>query len=58
MEKLIKVTKAPAKRGYIEAVKLSGNYLRKYGFNMGDDVKVTIGQGEINIKLITENCPY
>lgn len=58
MEKLIKVTKAPAKQGYIEAVKLSGNYLRKHGFNMGADLEVTIGQGEIYIKLLTVNCPY
>lgn len=50
MEKLIKVQKAPAKGGYIEAVNISGKYLKQYGFTMGDFLKLTISENKIIIE--------
>lgn len=50
MEKLIKVTKAPAQRGYIEAVSISGKYLKENGFKIGDFLKLTITRDKIVIE--------
>lgn len=50
MEKLIRIQKAPAKRGYIEAVNISGNYLKEHGFEMGDFVKLTVKRNVITIE--------
>ena len=50
MEKLIKVQKAPSNGGYIEAVQISGKYLKKYGFTMGDFLKLTITENKIVIE--------
>ncbi|HLP03855.1 MAG TPA: hypothetical protein VK152_00360 [Paludibacter sp.] len=52
MEKVIKIQKAPAKRGYIEALKISGNYLKEHGFNMGDSVRLKIEMNKITIEMI------
>ena len=52
MQKLIKVQKAPAKRGYIEAIKLTGNYLKAHGFEMGDSVKLTVTANRITIETV------
>ena len=50
MEKLIKVQKAPSNGGYIEAVQISGKYLKKHGFSMGDFLKLTITENKIVIE--------
>lgn len=50
MEKLIKVQKAPSNGGYIEAVQISGKYLKKHGFAMGDFLKLTISENKIIIE--------
>ncbi len=50
MEKLIKVQKAPAKGGYIEAVNISGKYLKQHGFEMGDFLKLTVTRDKITIE--------
>ena len=50
MEKLIRIQKAPAKGGYIEAVNLSGKYLKEHGFNMGDFLKLTVTRDKIVIE--------
>ena len=50
MEKLIKVQKAPVKGGYIEAVQISGKYLKKHGFAIGDFLKLTISDNKIVIE--------
>jgi len=50
MEKLIRIQKAPAKGGYIEAVNLSGKYLKEHGFEMGDFLKLTVTRDKIVIE--------
>jgi hypothetical protein len=50
MEKLIRIQKSPAKKGYIESVNISGNYLKEHGFKMGDFVKLTISKDKIIIE--------
>jgi len=50
MEKIITIGKtAKAKSGYIESVTISGEYLKKHGFKMGDFVKLVVTKNEIRI---------
>ncbi len=50
MEKIITVGKvAKPKKGYIECLTISGAYLKKHGFEMGDFVVLKVSQNEIRI---------
>ena len=50
MEKIITVGKtAKPKNGYIESISISGEYLKKHGFEMGDFVKLVVSKNEIRI---------
>ena len=50
MEKIITIGKTgKPKGGYIESVTISGEYLKKNGFEMGDFVKLVITKNEIRI---------
>ncbi len=50
MEKIITVGKTgKPKGGYIESLTISGEYLKKYGFEMGDFVKLVVTKNEIRI---------
>ena len=50
MEKIITVGKtAKTKRGYIENISISGEYLKRHGFEMGDFVKLVVTKNEIRI---------
>ena len=52
MEKLLKVCQAPQGNKYTNKINISGEWLKKYGFDLGDFVKVEIKQNEI---VITKN---
>lgn len=61
MEKIITVGKtAKPKKGYIESLTISGHYLKKNGFEMGDFVILKVSKNEIriikntNTSLLTE----
>lgn len=50
MEKLITVTRTAQGKKYVENISLQGAYLKKYGFELGEYLKVTITKGQIIIK--------
>ena len=49
MEKILKVCQAPQGNRYTSKINISGDWLKKYGFEMGDLVKVEIRKNEIII---------
>ena len=49
MEKLLKVCQAPQGKKYTNKINISGEWLKKYGFDLGDLVKVEIRKNEIVI---------
>ena len=49
MEKLLKVCQAPQGNKYTSKINIAGEWLKKFGFNDGDLVKVSISQNEIKI---------
>ena len=52
MEKLLKVCQAPQGSKYTSKINIAGDWLKKYGFNLGDFVKVEVRENEI---VITKN---
>lgn len=52
MEKLLIVCQAPQGNKYTNKINIAGEWLKKYGFELGDLVKVEIKQNEI---VITKN---
>ena len=52
MEKILKVCQAPQGNRYTSKINIAGDWLIKYGFNLGDFVKVEIRKNEI---IITKN---
>lgn len=52
MEKLLKVCQAPQGSKYTSKINIAGEWLKKYGFELGDLVKVEVKKNEI---VITKN---
>ena len=52
MEKLLKVCQAPQGNRYTSKINIAGDWLKKYGFELGDLVKVEVKKNEI---IITKN---
>ena len=52
MEKILKVCQAPQGNRYTSKINIAGDWLKKYGFEMGDFVKVEVRKNEI---VITKN---
>ena len=50
MEKLLTVCKAPQGNKYTSAINIKGEWLKKYGFEMGDFVKVQVCKNKIIIE--------
>lgn len=49
MEKLLTVCRMASGKKYTTAINLKGDYLQKYGFNVGDMVKVELKNNQIVI---------
>ena len=49
MEKLLKVCQTAQGKKYTNKINIAGEWLKKFGFNEGDLVKVAISQNEIKI---------
>lgn len=49
MEKLLKVCRTAQGKRYTNKIQISGDWLKKYGFQEDDLVKVAISQNEIKI---------
>lgn len=62
MEKLLKVSKTAQGKKYTNKIHISGEWLKKYGFNFGDMVRVEIKRNKIVIykddktELLTAMC--
>lgn len=54
MEKLLKVCQTAQGKKYTNKINIAGEWLKKFGFNDGDLVKVSISQNEI--KIIKNNA--
>lgn len=50
MDKLLTVCRATQGKKYTSAVKIQGDWLKKYGFDLGDFVKVTVSKQKIIIE--------
>ena len=50
MDKLLTVCKSAQGNKYTNAINIKGEYLKKYGFEMGDFVKVTVVKNKITIE--------
>lgn len=50
--KLLKVCKLPSAKTYVPGLNLKGEYLRKFGFEVGDYVTVEVSENKI---CITKN---
>jgi hypothetical protein len=50
MEKLLTVCRSTQGKKYTTAINLKGEYLKKYGFEFGDFVKVSISSNKIIIE--------
>ena len=50
MDKLLTVCKSAQGNRYTSAINIKGDYLKKYGFEMGDFVKVTVVKNKITIE--------
>ena len=50
MEKVLKVCKAPQGKKYVPSVRIAGDYLEKFNFNLDDNVIVKIENNKITIE--------
>ena len=50
MEKLLTVCRAAQGNKYTSAINIKGEYLKKYGFELGDFVKVEVSKNKIVIQ--------
>jgi hypothetical protein len=50
MEKLLTVCHSAQGHKYTNAINIKGEYLKKYGFEKGDFVKVTVSKNKITIE--------
>jgi hypothetical protein len=50
MEKLLTVCRSTQGKKYTSAINIKGEYLKKYGFELGDFVKVSISSNKIIIE--------
>lgn len=50
MDKLLTVTRSAQGNKYTSAIQIKGEYLKKYGFELGDFVKVTVSKNKITIE--------
>lgn len=50
MDKLLTVCRSAQGNKYTAAINIKGDYLKKYGFEMGDFVKVVISKNKITIE--------
>lgn len=50
MEKLLTVCRASQGNKYTSAINIKGEYLKKYGFELGDFVKVEVSKNKIVIQ--------
>ncbi|MDD2799376.1 MAG: SymE family type I addiction module toxin [Bacteroidales bacterium] len=50
MEKLLTVCQVPQGKKYTAGVNIKGEYLKKFGFAVGDFVKVTVSNNKIIIE--------
>ena len=50
MEKLLTVCHSAQGNKYTNAINIKGEYLKKYGFEKGDFVKVTVSKNKITIE--------
>lgn len=50
MEKLLTVCNATQGKKYTSAINIKGEYLKKYGFELGDFVKVVVSKNKITIE--------
>lgn len=49
IEKLLQVCRFPSGKKYTTGINIKGEYLKKYGFNVGDMVKVEVKNNQIVI---------
>ncbi|HEY6913144.1 MAG TPA: hypothetical protein VI413_00595 [Paludibacter sp.] len=50
MDKLLTVCRSTQGKKYTSAINIKGDYLKKYGFELGDFVKVTVCKNKITIE--------
>ena len=50
MDKLLTVTRTAQGKRYTSVINIKGDYLTKYGFNLGYFVKVTVTKNKITIE--------
>ena len=50
MEKLLTVCRSAQGNKYTNAINIKGEYLKKYGFEQGDFVKVSVTKNKITIE--------
>lgn len=50
MDKLLTVCRSAQGKRYTSAINIKGDYLKKYGFDQGDFVKVTVSKNKIVIE--------
>ena len=55
MDKLLTVCRAAQGNKYTNAINIKGEYLKKYGFEQGDFVKVSVTKNKITIE---KKCGY
>lgn len=51
-ESVLRVVNKPYKSTYTNGINIQGEYLKKYGFCLGDTVKVIVTDNQINISKI------
>lgn len=51
-ESILKVVNKPYKHTYTNGINIQGEYLKKYGFQLGDEVQVIVRENQINISKI------
>ncbi len=52
MKRKITISYKPGSISEIPMLRITNNYLRKYGFNIGDEVKIEYKQNELIIKKV------
>ena len=50
MDKLLTVCRSTQGKKYTSAINIKGDYLKKYGFELGDFVKVVVSKNKITIE--------
>ena len=55
MEKVLKVSKMPSGKKYVPAVRIAGDYLAKFNFNLNDNVIVRFKKDKIIIEKAENN---